>query len=222
MAALTRDQLIRRAFQTAGLLESSQTADTEDINMAVDFLGLELDALQAEKIVLRTVERATKALVAGTAEYTLDSDAIDVFVGPDNVAGTIVPSSGAEAHIRYISRHEYQEIPDKTTQSTPSQVFIERLATLKAVLWPVPDATATFRYQKVRLFSDVAGNAAVDLNRKWGLYLLHAVAHRIAAAKSLPLARVRYLREEAERLKAICKGDDVERGHAQFYVEAYW
>ncbi len=216
MAALTRAEFIRRSYQLAGLLEVSQSPSDYDSALAVDMLGLELDALQAEHIVLKTSERTTKTLAASTAAYTLDTDCMDVNVGPDNVVGTVVPSGGTETHVRILSQHEYLEITDKTTEGTPTRCLIERQDTITATFWPVPDAVYTFNYVKQAAFESTSLVA-----RRWQLAVMHMVAHRLALVKSVPLARVGYLRGEADKLKAIAKSDDVTHGHQQLVIEEY-
>jgi len=217
---LTVAQIIRRSFQIAGLLEASQEPRDDDALLARDLLNVELDELQAEGILTGTVEFSTKSLSDGTASYTLDADAIDVFVGPDNVCGTILQASGTtERRVAFISRHEYASKVDKTLKSVPTQVYIERLASVKAYFWPAPDASMTFKYQKVRLARDTNPTSSTpDTTRRRQKALIWALAYDLSMAKSKGLDRCRELKGERDRLKFIAKGDDVERGHGQFYV----
>lgn len=221
---LNRDALLRRAFQIAGLLYVSQSPNADDLSLASDLLGMELDALEAEGVVLRMLERATLPLVSGTAEYTLDADCIDVFVGPDNVAGTIVPASGNETLVRGISRQEYLQISNKTSAATPSLVYIEKLATVKVVFWPViANSTSSFRYSKYRLPRDAdTGAVTLDLARRWQKAICWSMAWQLAMAKSLPLDRVNALRSVGEQEKDKARANDVEKTHAQLYVARYY
>jgi hypothetical protein len=188
--------------------------------MASDLLGMELDALQTEGIVVTHVERTTQALVAGTAEYTLASDTLDVFVGPDNVAGTVFASGGAETPVRVISRAEYQAIAKKDTQALPTMVFVERLASVKLVFWCTPNATLTFRYSRIRLPRDMdTGSRTLDLARRWQKAICFSMAYQLALAKSAPTTRVQFLLGESERLKALARTSDVEKGHMQMYID---
>lgn len=218
---LNRDTLLRRSFQLAGLLEASQNPSADDLSLASDLMGMELLAMQATGIVVTHVDRTTLSLVAGTAEYTLPSDTLDVFVPADNVVGTIVPASGAETPVMCISRAEYIATPNKTSQGTPTQVFIERLATVKAVFWMVPNATgALFRYAKVRFPRDMdIGTVTLDLAKRWQKAICYSMAYQVGLAKSIPMSRVQFLMNEAERQKAMAQSSDVEKGHAQFYVD---
>lgn len=217
-----RDQLIEMSFQLAGLLGAGKSPSAADTAMAAGFMNLELMSLQAEGVVLRTVERTTLTLVSGTASYTLPSDTIDVALGPNDQAGTIVNSSGTEVLVSTMSRSEYMDLPDKTATITgrPTRVYIEKQATLSATFWPTPDTDSiTWRYSRVRLLKDMdSGTVTTDLARRWLLYVTYAVAALIARAKSLPADSVKALLAEAERRKAICKADDGQRGKVRFRV----
>ncbi len=188
--------------------------------MASDFLGMELHALKAESAIgVTQIERTTLALVASTAEYTLPDDLLDIYVGPDNTIGTIVPSSGAETPVMAISRQDYLSIPNKTATGTPTLAFVERLAAVKIAFWLVPSATASFRYAKIRFPRDMdTGVRTLDLSRRWQKAICFSMAYQVGLAKSIPMQRVGFLRDESERLKKIARESDVEKGHGQFFV----
>lgn len=217
---LQRDQLLQISFQLAGLLGAGKEPSAEDNAMAANFLRLELMALQAEGVLLQTVERTTLTLVAGTAAYTLPTATIDVQLGPNDQAGSIVNTSSTETLVTTMSRAEYLDLSDKTSAVTgrPTRVYIEKLATVSATFWPVPDSTSvTWRYAQVRLLRDTdTGAVTMDVARKWHKYLAYAVASAVARASSLALDAVMSLGKEAERLKEICKADDNQRGKIRF------
>ncbi len=220
---LSVDGMLRRAFQLAGLLEATQRPRADDLAMARDFLGMELDALQAEGTVLRTVLPGLQALTASTTSYALASDTIDVFVGPDNVCGMIVPSSGAETPVRAISAMEYQAITNKAVEATPVMCFVEKLAVVTLYFWPIPHvSTTSFRYRKIRLPRDAdTGAVTLDLARRWQKAICYQMAWQIALAKSIPPNRVDQLRKIGETEKAKAQANDVEKANGQLYVEMY-
>lgn len=219
---LSRDALIRRSFQIAGLLEASQRPSADDYSLASDLLVMVLHSLQSEGITITQTSRTTQALVASTAEYALAAEVLDVFVDGNNIAGTVYPSTGVETPVRAISRSEYNQIPTKTTSGTPSLVLIERLSTVSLLFWPAPSATMTFRYLKERFPRDLdEGTQTLDISRRWLLPLTYMLAHQVAFAKSLPLDRRRELKGEAEELKRAAKNSDVEKGAMQLYVGRY-
>ncbi len=221
-----RDELIVMAYQATGLLEAGKDAPPEDLALASNFMNLELQALQAEGVVLRTVERTTLTLGtpdAGTAAtYTLPSDTIDVQLGPNDQVGTIIPTSGSETLVEAMSRAQYLETTDKTSavSGTPMRAYVEKQASVTVTFWPVPDAdSATFRYARVRLLRDAdTGSVTIDLARRWLKFVVYATAVHLARAKSCGLDVISDLRGEAERMKAVCQADDAERGSVRFTV----
>lgn len=218
---LTRDQLIRRALQIAGLFHESQTTTGEGdvVTLASDILHMELLALQAEATPPTHIDSTTQALTSGEEEYSLDSDTLDVYVGPDNIAGTIVPSSGAESPVRCISGHDYQQIPTKDSSGIPTLVFIERKHTVKLFLWPVIDSSGySFRYRKIHAARDASGSQTLDYSKRWQKAICYAVAHQLALAKQMGLDRVGYLERQAEKAKAHARASDVGQYNGQFYV----
>lgn len=214
----TRDQITRMAYQLCGLVGAGKTPKPAQYEMAGNFLNLHLEALQAEGIISQSLERTTLTLVDGTASYTLPSAVTDVWVGPNDQAGAIVPSSGAESLVTVISMSDYLSLADKTTEGRPRRVLIERQANVQLTFWPIPDSTVTsFRYAKVRLFFDAdTGAVTLDLQRRWLRSIAYLVAGDIALAESMPLDRVQYLTGEGERLKGILKADDGQRGSIRF------
>lgn len=220
---LAIDALLRRSFQIAGLYEAGQaTVRADDLALGRDLLGMELDSLQAEGTVLRNVESTTTPLVATTAAYVLAADTIDVFVGPDNVAGMVVPTSGGATPVRAISRQEYMQITNQDTAATPTLVYVEKTALVTLHFWPVPTVASTFRYTEIHLPRDSdTGSATPDVARRWQKAIAYSMAWQLALAKSMPSSRVGMLKGMADELKAKAQMSDVEKGNAQLYVEVY-
>ncbi len=216
-----RDQLITAAFRLAGVLDADGALVSTDAAMGADFMNLELMNLQAEGVVLRTIERPTPlALVSGTATYTLAADTIDVQLGAYDEAGMIVDTTSGETMVMSMPRHEYLLISNKTSTGRPARVYIERLAAVTLTFDPIPDdSTQTFRYSRVRLIKDMdTGAVTVDLARRWLQYVTYAVASQICLAKSIDLAKVGYLRKEAQRMKERLMADDNQRGAIRMRV----
>ncbi len=211
------DTLLTMALQLAGQLEAGETANIYDLEMARRFMNLEMFTLQAEGVVLRSVSRTTQALAASDADYTLSASVIDIEPNVNGFAGTVNVSGGTDTPISLISRSAYQAISDKTSEGTPTCVYVEKLAVITLYFWPVPDASYTFKYAKVGLLADVdSGAVTLDLHRRWLQAITYAVAAQVALAKSMGLDLVSFLRSEAERLKAICRADDHQRGPTRF------
>ena len=72
-----------------------------------------------------TIEQRTQTLTSGTAEYTLDTDLIDV------LNAVIRRGSSTDFSISRIGRDQFLNIPTKSTTGRPSQYFLDRQITPK-------------------------------------------------------------------------------------------
>jgi len=79
-----------------------------------------------------TIKQRTQALTQGTNDYTLDGDVIDVL-------SAVIRRANTDINIEKISRDEFLNIPNKSTQARPSQFFIDRQVTPVVKLWPAPE-----------------------------------------------------------------------------------
>jgi hypothetical protein len=79
-----------------------------------------------------TIVQRTQALTTGTSSYSLDNDVIDVL-------SMVVRRSGTDISIEKISRDEFLNIPNKSTEGRPSQFFIDRQVTPVLKVWPAPE-----------------------------------------------------------------------------------
>lgn len=209
-------EIVTSGMQLAGVITSGQAPSASDYEMGRMFLNMQLKALQAEGVILRSVERTTLALTTGTAEYSLDADTIDV-----EFPMTIVPSSGTgETQVSEISVGEYVALADKVSQGRPSRASVEKLAVVKVCLHPAPDsASPTLRYRKVRLLKDVDTSAqTVDLPSRWLDTIVFGIGHRMALAKSKPLELVGYLNNQAMAAKKQAQGSDGPTGVTRFVI----
>jgi hypothetical protein len=79
-----------------------------------------------------TIEQRTLTLTQGTGFYNLGTDVIDVL-------SAVLRRSGTDLTMDRISRDQYISIPTKTTQSRPTQFFIDRQITPQIKIWPLPE-----------------------------------------------------------------------------------
>jgi hypothetical protein len=95
-----------------------------------------------------TIEQRTLTLTQGTGVYTLGVDVIDVL-------SAVLRRSGTDYSMDRISRDQYISIPTKTTQSRPTQFFVDRQITPQIKLWPLPEnSTDTIIYDVLTRIDD--------------------------------------------------------------------
>lgn len=209
-AELNIGQIILQAYQQAGLMELSQSPSGPQWDARAAFargcLTRTIQRLGAEGPFMRQVELYTLTLTAGTSQYTLPDDTIDVIGNAVYNDGT---DGAMDLAIRQIDREEWLQAPDKVSEATPFRMFINRGAIITVNLLEVPDTTdAVITLQRQKLAGDIKSNSDTpDLERYWADALVWELAHMVAFASSLPMDKCAYLKSMAKesRLLAMAK-----------------
>jgi hypothetical protein len=129
------DEVIEDAYERCGF---SGTRTGYQLRSARRSLNLLFSEWGNRGVHIWKVANHTQSLTAGSTEYTAPSDAADV------LEMVFRNSSSIDTTMTKISRSEYQAIPNKTQQGTPTQYFIERkLSSVKINLYLAPDTTGT-------------------------------------------------------------------------------
>ena len=119
---------IEEAFERCGL----EVRTGYDMKTAKRSLNLMLAEWANRGLNQWTIKNRSETMVAGTGNYTLDADVIDVL-------SVVVRCDGTDYALERLSRDEYLSIPNKTTQSRPNQFFLDRQSTPVLKLWPVAE-----------------------------------------------------------------------------------
>jgi hypothetical protein len=98
-----------------------------------------------------TIEQTTTTLSAGTLEYTLDADTIDILSA---VIRTGTGINQSDTQISRISRDVYLNIPNKNTRSEDNQWYVDRQIIPKIRLYPTPDTTYTLVFDRLTRIED--------------------------------------------------------------------
>lgn len=210
---LSRTGIIRTAYQLCGVVPAGEDPDTNQLSMASDFLNMELKALQARGIILRTVTETSVSLVAGQAEYTVADDTLDI----DSRTPYVSDGNGNDYPLRVISRGMYDKLTDKGTESQPTMMYIERGTTISFHLYPVPDGNwPTITIQRVELLADMdSATANTGLQAKYLRAIVFWLAADLAFHHGL-LEKQRILKAEYEQAVSEATNDDNERGPIRF------
>lgn len=209
---LSRDSIIRVAYQLVGVLEAGKQPDANQIAMASDLLNMGLKALQNDGIILRALEQETVALTAGVAQYTLAADTLDV-----DDRSFYTTSGTTDLKLEHISRGQYMELSLKAIQGQPTQFYVEKTTTVSFYLYPTPDANWTsVTFPRVRLLKDMdTGSVTTDLPSKYLKYVTYMLAADLSLHHGL-LPRYQAMVATAENEKQRALNDDTERGPVSF------
>jgi hypothetical protein len=215
MAVVTPDlaELFEEAFERAGL-EMRTGYDLKTIRRSLNILTLEW---QNRGLNLFTVEAGTLSLTAGTAEYTLPSDTIDLI---EHQLRTGSGTNQIDTALERISVSTYAQQTNKNIQGRPTQIYVDRgVSSVKATLWPVPESSDyTLAYYRLKgidgLSSGISGSAGVP--PRFVPALVSGLAFQISMKKPEAAGRAQALREEYERQFQMAAAEDESR--ASFHI----
>ena len=179
-------------------------------------MGLFFSSLSSDGPALYELERTTLTTVSGTSEYTLPADTIEVNF-PLMVAGV---GQTSQTQIERMTYTNYQEISDKSQTGQPLRAYVEKLALVTVVLWPVPNQIYTISYQRQRLIRNAESGTTPDRPPRWMRGIAFQMAADLALASSLDLARVKYFQGMADSMLARAHGRDGAGNDLSFYLEA--
>lgn len=143
-------ELVEEAYERCGL----EIKTGYDAKTARRSLNLMFADWANRGINLWTVQLGTQTLTAGTTEYTLTSDVVDLLE-------VVVRRNNTDFQVQRISRSDYQNLPNKTTSGRPSSIYVDKQIAPKINLWPAPEnSTDVLRYYFIQRIQDA--DAAIN------------------------------------------------------------
>jgi len=175
------DELISEAFERCGL----QVRAGYDIKTARRSLNLMFLDWASRGLNLWTIEQRTLSLVAGTYEYNLPTDTVNVL---EAVIRSTSNGVQTDITLNRFSRAEWLHTPVKVaTQSRPAQFYVERTIIPKVYFYPNPDSstTYTFVYYAIRRVQDAGSYTnTMDINFRFLPCLASGLSYYIALKRA--------------------------------------
>ena len=138
-------EYVEEAFERCGL----EVRTGYDLKTARRSLNLMLAEWANRGLNQWTIQQRTFTTTQGDSDISLDSDVIDIL-------SVAVRRSGTDYALDRVSRDEFLNIPNKTTQGRPTQFFLDRQVTPNLKIWPAPEnATDTIIYDALTRMNDV-------------------------------------------------------------------
>lgn len=185
---LSIDDLVEEAFERCGMrMQGGYQLSSARRSLNLLFLDWANRGLN-----LWTIEQATYSLTQGVNEISLATDTVNVLsaVIRQNISGTIT-----DINIERISREEYLNVPDKSTQARPAQYYVQRTNVPKVFFYPAADQTYTFVYYRIRRIQDAgAYTNTADVNFRFLPCLAAGLAYYLS---------LKYAPERTQALKAL-------------------
>jgi hypothetical protein len=189
---LSIDDLIEEAFERCGM----QMTNGYQLTSARRSLNLLFLDWANRGLNLWTIEQAIYQLTPGTNEITLATDTVNVLSA---VIRDYSQSPSTDITIDRISREEYLNVPDKTTQARPAQFYVQRTNVPKVFFYPAADQNYGFVYYRIRRIQDAGGYTNTsDVNFRFLPCLASGLAYQIA---------LKYAPERVQLLKQIYEED---------------
>ena len=183
---------IEEAFERCGL----EVRTGYDVQTAKRSLNLMLAEWANRGINQWTVEQTTQALTKGTANYSLATNTIDIL-------SAVVRRDGTDFGLNRVSRDDYLNIPNKSTEARVSQFFVDRQIEPVLKVWPTPDNSTDVVVFDRLIRMDDAGTAINTLDVPFRFYPC------LAAGLSYYLA-IKRAPDRIQLLKAVYE-EEVER-----------
>ena len=152
-------EYVEEAFERCGL----EVRTGYDLKTAKRSLNLLLADWANRGLNQWTIKQRSVTMVTGDGEYDLSTDVIDVL-------SVIVRRDGTDYSLDRLSRSDYLDIPNKTTQGRPNQFFLDRQITPNLKLWPVPDNSTDVVYYDALTRMDDADNYVNTMDMPFRFY----------------------------------------------------
>lgn len=206
---LDRDGVVTAALRMLGAVASGQAPTADELADGGEVLNLMLKAWQADGLQLFTLTSKSVTPVQGQYKYTIGA-------GGDIDLTTHRPEEIFSLHRRHttdvrdiemtrLARGDYWGLPDKDSESTPTQWYFDQTIAgglSNIYVWPAPDATFaadyTIEIQYQKPFDDMdAATNNLAFPKAWELSIVTGLAALLALEYGMGLNERRDLRELA-------------------------
>lgn len=207
---LTGSQIIEEAFDLCGIGAEGEAVSADMYARALRSLNLIVKAWGAEEHLWLRTDR-TLALVAGQAAYAVEPKPMRITaVARANIASSI------ETSMMEWSRSEYNDMPNKITQSIPTAFYYDPQRTAGTLyVWPAPSAATAAQFRLtityLRTLQDFdSTNDSPDLPQEWLLALCYGLAEQLAIKYNAPARIAALITQRAAIYKAQINSWDTE------------
>lgn len=189
---LSIDDLIEEAFERCGMrMTNGYQLTSARRSLNILFLDWANRGLN-----LWTIEQAIYQLTPGTNEISLSADTVNVLSA---VIRDYSQSPSTDITIDRISREEYLNVPDKTTQARPAQFYVQRTNVPKVFFYPAANQNYGFVYYRIRRIQDAGDYTnTADVNFRFLPCLASGLAYQLS---------LKYAPERTQGLKAFYEED---------------
>ena len=205
-------EFVEEAFERCGL----ELRTGYDLKTARRSINIMLAEWANRGLNQWTIEQTTQALTKGTSSYSLNSNVIDIL---DMVIRRTANSTETDISMSRLSRSQYINIPNKTTEARPSQFFFDKLTTPAIKIWPAPEnSTDILVFNKIVRMDDAdKGTNTMDMPFRFYPCFAAGLAYYISMKRSPERSAVLKQAYEEEFQRAMSQDED----RASFRIRPY-
>jgi len=203
---LDLQEIVEEAFERAGA-EMRSGYDLRSARRSMNLLGAEW---ANRGYNLWTVTEYAISLVAGTAEYALPTDTIDVLDFVVRTPGV----NQTDIVLQRIGQSSYAAIPNKLASGNPVQAYVDRQIAPALKVWPVPtNASQQLVIWYMRRMQDAGtgGGYTMDIPFRFLPALIAGLAYMIALKRGKDEARIERLLNEYNAQWELAASEDRDR-----------
>lgn len=163
-----------------------------------------------------TFEQQSIPMVAGQASYDLPADTVDLM---EVVLRTGAGQAQQDLWLTRLALPQYHSMPNKNSEGRPVQYVVLRTATPSVVVWPVPQASATYTmvYWRLRRIQDAGGGTHTpDVPFRFLPALVAGLAYHLALKVPGGLDRLQTLKVQYDEAMQMAMDEDREKAPLRF------
>ena len=205
-------EFVEEAFERCGL----ELRTGYDLKTAKRSINLMLAEWSNRGLNQWTIEQETVTVVQSQNDYTLNANIVDVL---DCSIRRTVSGTTTDLQMSRVGRSEYLNIPNKASESRPSQYFLDKLNTPILKIWPSPEnSTDILVFNKIvrRDDADAATNT-MDMPFRFYPCFAAGLAYYISIKKAPDRAVMLKQMYEEEFERALSQDED----RASFRIAPY-
>ena len=196
-------EFVEEAFERCGL----ELRTGYDLKTAKRSINLMLAEWSNRGLNQWTIEQETVTVVQSQNDYTLNANIVDVL---DCSIRRTVSGTTTDLQMSRVSRSEYLNIPNKASESRPSQYFLDKLNTPVLKIWPSPEnSTDILVFNKIVRMDDAdAATNTMDMPFRFYPCFAAGLAYYISIKKAPDRAVMLKQMYEEEFERALSQDED--------------
>lgn len=226
--SIDRNTLIKECLQLVEAIGEGQDPNSTQYADASRTLNLMLKAWQAYGIQLWKEKTISFSLTQGKKSYTIGSSgSVDVSeVRPLKILEAVIrDSSDNDTNLIPLTRQEYWNLSDKTTEGFTTQFYYEKsVPNGELFIWPTADSTSagsnTIHLVYQAPIEDMdADTDELDFPQEWYEAVKYGLALRLAPVYGLDINRRQLLKIEANEILQLALSWDTEQDSVYFRMD---